>query len=190
MFETLVRNNRSYRSFDRSEPVTREKILRWLGCVRVTPSARNAQMLKFKPVTDAQTCARLLSLTRWAGALPQLHLPPEGHEPTAFLVICADLSIGKCSENTMIDVGIASQTFLLAAAEDGFGGCMLRSFSQDAVCELLGLPDSLVPLLVIGLGKPDEIAETVDLPASGSVNYYRENGVHKVPKRSLDDLVI
>lgn len=190
MFEKLVLKNRTCRGFDRSVPVTRENILRWLGCVRVAPSARNLQMLKFKPVADAEICSRLLPLTRWGGALPQMHLPPEGHEPTAFLVICADLSLGKCSENTMIDVGIAAQTFLLAASEDGFGGCMLRSFSPDAVSELLGLPESLSPQLVIGLGKPGEVAKVVDLPESGSVNYYRENGVHCVPKRSLDELVI
>lgn len=190
MFESLVRNNRSYRSFNRSVPVTREQIVRWLTCVRMSPSARNLQMLKFKPVTDADTCTRLVSLTRWAGALPQIQIPPKGHEPTAFLVICADLSIANCSENTLIDVGIAAQTFLLAATVDGFGGCMFRSFAPDAVRELLKLPETLVPVLVIALGKPDERVELVDLPESASVNYYRENGVHCVPKRSLDDLVI
>ncbi|MBQ3639697.1 MAG: nitroreductase family protein [Clostridia bacterium] len=190
MFEELVLKNRSYRGFDRSVPVTRELMLRWLGCVRTSPSARNLQMLKFKPVTDADACSHLLALTRWGGALPQMHLPPEGHEPTAFLVVCADLKLGTCSENTMIDVGIAAQTFLLAATEDGFGGCMLRNFSHDGVHDLLGLSEWLSPQLVIGLGKPAEVAKVVDLPESGSVNYYRENGIHCVPKRSLDELVI
>ena len=190
MFESLVRNNRSYRSFDRSVPVTREQIVHWLTCVRMSPSARNLQMLKFKPVTDADTCARLISLTRWAGALQQMQFPPKGHEPTAFLVICADLSIANCSENTLIDVGIAAQTFLLAATEEAYGGCMFRSFSADAVRECLGLSASLVPVLVIALGKPDETVKLVELPESASINYYRENGVHCVPKRSLDDLVI
>ena len=119
-----------------------------------------------------------------------MQFPPKGHEPTAFLVICADLSIANCSENTLIDVGIAAQTFLLAATEEGYGGCMFRSFAPDAVRECLGLSASLVPVLVIALGKPDETVKLVELPESASVNYYRENGVHCVPKRSLDDLVI
>ena len=190
MIEQLARRSRSYRSFDPAHPATREHLLRWLECARVTPSARNLQMLKYRLVTDAEACAGLLPLTRWAGALKQLHLPPVGHEPTAYLVICTDGSVSAPSENTMIDIGIAAQTFLLAAAEDGFGGCMIRSFSPDAVRDLLGIPAQFSPALVIGLGKPDEQVELAEMPASGSVNYYRENGIHYVPKRSLDDLVI
>ena len=46
-----------------------------------------------------------------------------------------------------------------------------------------------VPLLVIGLGKADEEREIVGL-RDGSTTYYREDGVHKVPKRALADIVL
>ena len=45
--------------------------------------------------------------------------------------------------------------------------------------------------LVVALGKPKETVKLVDVPESGSTAYYRdENGVHYVPKRSLEDLIV
>ena len=45
--------------------------------------------------------------------------------------------------------------------------------------------------LVVALGKPKETVRIVDLPENGSTAYYRdENGVHYVPKRSLDDIIL
>lgn len=132
----------------------------------------------------------MLSATRWAGKLKDVTLPPKGHTPTAYAVICADTQVIASAEQFQKDVGILAQTLLLAAVEDGFGGCMIGSFSKETVTELLGLPEHLPPQLVIALGKPDERVETVPLPENGDTSYYRENGVHYVPKRSLDELII
>ena len=79
----LLKRTRSYRSFDRSVPVTREDLAGLVACVRYAPSSMNAQMLKFRPVTDTAECEAVLAATRWAAKLPQLKLPPEGHEPPA-----------------------------------------------------------------------------------------------------------
>ena len=132
----------------------------------------------------------MLSATRWAGKLKDVTLPPKGHAPTAYAVICADTQVIASAEQFQKDVGILAQTLLLAAVEDGFGGCMIGSFSKETVTDLLGLPEHLPPQLVIALGKPDERVETVPLPENGDTSYYRENGVHYVPKRSLDKLII
>ena len=132
----------------------------------------------------------MLSATRWAGKLKDVTLPPKGHAPTAYAVICADTQVIASAEQFQKDVGILAQTLLLAAVEDGFGGCMIGSFSKETVMTLLGLPEHLPPQLVIALGKPDERVETVPLPENGDTSYYRENGVHYVPKRSLDELII
>ncbi|MBQ5771907.1 MAG: nitroreductase family protein, partial [Clostridia bacterium] len=113
-----------------------------------------------------------------------------GHAPTAYVVICADTEVIASAEQFQKDVGILAQTLLLSAVEDGFGGCMIGSFSKETVMALLDLPEHLPPQLVIALGKPDERVETVPLPENGDPSYYRENGVHYVPKRSLDELII
>ena len=79
---------------------------------------------------------------------------------------------------------------MLAAAESGFGGCMIGSFALDAIKELLELGENLVPKLVLALGKPDERVELEDEAADGSVTYYREGGVHYVQKRKLENILI
>lgn len=190
MLKDLLTRARSYRSFDESLPVSRERLLSWIDLTRLCPSSINLQMLKIRPVTDQKECQDMLSATRWAGKLKDVTLPPKGHAPTAYAVICADTQVIASAEQFQKDIGILAQTLLLAAVEDGFGGCMIGSFSKETVTDLLGLPEHLPPQLVIALGKPDERVETVPLPENGDTSYYRENGVHYVPKRSLDELII
>ncbi len=189
-FEELVRKTRSYRSFDPEYPIEKKRLLDWISLMRLTPSSRNLQMMKFRVVLSDAERGSLLALTRWAGALPQLHLPPVGHEPAAYVVICADQTIVKNAKDFGKDVGILAQTLLLAATNDGFGGCMIGNFSPDEVRDCLHLSPELTPVLVVALGKPDETVVLTDLPADGCINYYRTDGVHYVPKRSLSDLVI
>ena len=45
--------------------------------------------------------------------------------------------------------------------------------------------------LVLALGKPKETVELVDVSASGSTAYSRdENGIHYVPKHSVNNLIV
>ena len=86
------------------------------------------------------------------------------------------------------DVGIVAQTMLLAAVEQGLGGCMIGNFQAGEVMEVLGLPEEIRPLLIVAFGKPAEEIHLVDVPEDGNTNYYRdENDVHYVPKRTLAD---
>ena len=46
-------------------------------------------------------------------------------------------------------------------------------------------------LMVIVLGKPKEEVRLVPLGTEGDIKYYRDgNGVHLVPKRELDDIIL
>ena len=186
----LIKQSRSYRSFDPCAPITRQQLIDFVECARFSPSSRTLQALKFRLVTNADECSAVLSHTRWAGLLADLKIPPKGHEPTAYIVICIDRSITESIAMFQRDVGICAQSILLAATEAGFGGCMIGSFAADGVQRTLELPEHLSPQLVIGLGKPDETVELIDMPQNGSVAYYRENGVHFVPKRPLKDWII
>lgn len=190
MLKDLLRSSRSYRSFDESVKISPEQLADWVDCVRYAPSSINLQMLKFCAVTDADLCARLLGGTRWAGKITDQKLPPQGHSPVAYIVICADTDTIPSAEKFDKDVGICAQTIMLAACEAGFGGCMLGSFSPEIVKETLQLSDNLIPKLVLALGKPDERVELVDEADNGSVTYYREGGVHYVQKRKLENILI
>lgn len=185
----LVRLNRSYRSFDESRKITRDELLDMISCARLVPSASNRQPLKYFLSADAETNAKIQPLTAWAAKIrPEYSLPPEGHRPTAFIVVCVDTRLASEPERAGKDVGIAAQTILLRAAEMGLGGCMIGAFRPE-LKQALPLPEPLVPTLVIALGKPDEKIILED--AAGSADYYRdENGTHHVPKRTAEEIVV
>lgn len=186
----LIAASRSFRSFDRSVPLSREQLTSFVECARLSPSSRNLQALKFRFVLQSKECEAVLSHTKWAGLLPDLQIPPEHHEPTAYIVICFDCTLFEHPAAFARDVGICAQSIMLAATEAGFGGCMIGSFSASGIRETLQLPEHLSPQLILALGKPDEAVELTDLAPDGSVAYYRENGVHFVPKRSLEELIL
>ena len=186
----LIKTSRSYRSFNRDAVPTREELLSFVNAARLSPSSRNLQPLKFRIVTKEAECKRVLAATRWAGYLSDLQIPPVGHEPTAYIVVCFDLSLEKSALPFQRDVGICAQSILLAATEAGFGGCMIGSFSPEGICHDLKLPDTIAPQLVIALGRPDEVIELTEIGEDGSIKYYREDGIHYVPKRSIEEIVI
>ena len=190
MLKDLILASRSYRSFDRSVKITREMLLNWVDPARLSPSSINLQMLKYRIVYKEDECNAVFPLTRWAGKIKDMKLPPVGHEPVAYVVVCADALVSPNAESFLKDVGICSQSIMLAAAESGFGGCMIGSFPPCEISDVLKLSENLKPLLVLALGKPDEEVRLTDAAEDGSVTYYRENGIHYVQKRALKDLIV
>lgn len=191
MFKDLVLKNRSFRGYNENRRITKEELFELVDDARVTASAANRQPLKYYIATEKDEVEGILSLTKWGGALPELHLPKEGTHPTAFVIILQDKDIQPNTQAVMIDVGISAQTLLLSATEKGLGGLIIRDFGLDPLTKYLELPENLMPLLVIALGEPAENIRIVDIPKDGSINYYRdESGTHFVPKRELKDIVI
>lgn len=190
MLKDLLLQCRSYRSFDSSVEVSEEQLRELVDCARLTPSSINLQMLKYRLVFKPEECDILLQNTRWAAKLKDIQLPPSGHAPRAYIVICADQNVIPSAEGFQKDVGICAQTIMLAATESGLGGCILASFSKEALQEQLNLPMGLIPQLVLAIGKPDESVVITSPTADGSVTYYRENETHYVQKRTLEELII
>ena len=159
-----------------------------MDCARLAPSARNAQELRFSLVTQGDTCKKLFALTRWAGALKDWGGPHPGEQPTGFITIFMPQG---GNELTFYDVGIAAQTIQLAASSRDWGCCIIKSFEHQAVPALLQVPADLKPALVLGLGVAKETRVVAPLPADGNTAYWRDpEGMHFVPKRSLNDLII
>ncbi len=190
MLKDLIRVSRSFRSFDPTVKIPRENLIDWVDCARISPSSINLQMLKFRIVTDKAECDAMLANTRWAGKIKDRQLPPLGHAPVAYIVICADTNVADSAASFLKDVGICAQSIMLAAAEAGFGGCMIGSFSPDVLVRNLSLSENLIPQLVLALGKPDETVVLSDPAPDGSVTYYRDGDIHVVQKRRLKDLII
>lgn len=184
--EQLLTKNRSYRGYDNTYVVRPDQLRRIISVATKIPSARNSQLLRFRPVTHEEA-QKVLPHIRLGGALRELKLPFEGMEPRAFVVICAATSTPD--HYVYIDLGIAAQSMLLQAVEIGLGGICIGAFDKQAVRESLALPYE--PLLVLAVGKPNEKIELVEIHEQDNKNYWRdEQGVHYVPKIALDELII
>lgn len=180
---SLLAKNRSHRAYDASFRVRKEQLLQIIDANRLTPSARNQQVLRFRPVLGEEA-AQVVPLVRLGAALPEIHFPPEGEEPNAFIVICSE----KEGRYVDIDTGISAQTMLLRAVEMGLNGICIAAFDREALCRVLNLPCE--PLLVLAIGRGAEKIEVVDIGAEESHDYYREGERHIVPKLRLEDLII
>lgn len=190
MLEELVVKTRSYRSFDPKRPITREVMLHLVDLARRTASAINRQPLRYRIVSDTAECEKMLANTRYAGAL-SIKLPPEGMAPTGYIVICTDGEACSDTHWALKDLGIAAQTVMLAATEQGFGGCMVGSFNADRIHEDLGISKRYTPALVLALGTPAEDCRLVEAEDATHLTYYRdEQGVHYVPKLKLEDVLL
>ena len=189
MIKDLMIKERSYRSFDESVKIDRKTLVGFVENARLIPSSVNLQPLKYRICNTKDECDTMLSLTKWAALLKDYEIPPKGHAPTAYVVICTDKNV---SDKSIFDkdVGVAAQTVMLSAVEAGFGGCMIGNFNPSKVAEALKLPEGVVPSLVLGLGKPDEKIIVEPIGENGS-SYYRDaDGNHRVPKRSLDEIIL
>lgn len=189
MLKDILSKNRSYRRFDESFHVEFDDLRSLIELARLAPSSVNMQPLKFVLVNDSKINARVFETLGWAGLLKDWKGPEKGERPSAYVVILCDNTIAK---NMKTDVGIVAQTVMLGAAEKGLGGCMLGSVDRSSLAEILNIDTQRFSVeLVLALGKPAEIVKIVDIPENGSTAYYRdENGVHYVPKRSVDELII
>ena len=182
---SLLAKNRSTRGFDASFKVRHDQLLSLIEAARLSPSAMNQQVLRYRLVTVTDEEAHLvLPHIRLGGALPELGLPLPGTEPNAFVVICTD----KEGRYVDIDMGIATQTILLRAVEMGLNGVCIAAFDKEKVREALQLP--LTPQLIIAIGRSAERIEVVEIAEGDDQKYYRNNGTHFVPKIKIEDLII
>ncbi|MBQ7855985.1 MAG: nitroreductase family protein [Alistipes sp.] len=180
----LLLKNRSHRSYDTSFVVRDDQLRRIIEVNRRIPSALNRQVLRFRPVLTAEA-EKVLPHIRLGGALPELHLPPQGQEPRAFIIICSCIAEDRWVD---IDLGISAQSMLLQAAEMGLNGICIGAFDRKAVQEAFEL--EYEPLMILAIGRGAEDIRLVDIAEGDDHTYYRRDGVHYVPKVRLEDLIL
>ena len=182
--QRLLKANRSYRGYDSSFKVRPDQLRRIIETATLCPSARNQQVLRFRPVLEDEV-DKVLPYIRLGGALPHLNLPERGSEPMAFIVVCSQAQPDKY---VYTDLGISLQSMLLQAVEIGLNGICIGAFNAEALRESLNLPSE--PLMVLAIGRGKEDIRLVDISQEQNHSYYREHGVHYVPKVHLDELII
>jgi len=183
--DTLLLKNRSYRGYDHQQKVSIETLKTIVGVNNKIPSARNQQVLRFKLVNAENGAASILENIKMGGALPELHLPFEGTEPEAFIIVCSNIP-----ENKMVDIdaGISVQSMLLKAVELGLRGLIIGAFNKEKIIQALQLPYE--PLLILAIGKGNENIRLTEISEGEDHRYYRKDGTHYVPKVRMEDLII
>lgn len=142
-----ILKRRSIRDFE-DKPIEKEKLERVLEAGRQAPSAGNAQPWKIVVVTDAKTRKKLVQAANGQAFV--------GEAP-AVLVGCAAKTdkVMSCGQRAYpIDVAICMTTMSLAAMGEGLGTCWIGAFKEDAVKELLGIPDDVRVVELMPIGYP------------------------------------
>ncbi len=184
--ESLMEKNRSYRGYKKDFEVKREMLERIVAVNTKIASAKNQQVLRFKLVTQETGSDIIVQNMKLGGLLPELHLPFEGTEPNAFIIICSTIPENKFVD---IDLGIAAQSMLLKATEMGLNGIMIGAFNKAKITEAFNLP--FEPLLILAIGKGNEKIKLQLIDQGEKLAYYRdEKGVQYVPKIRWEQLLI
>jgi nitroreductase len=188
MIEDLIRRNRTCRRFRGEKALGEEAMRSLVELARLSASSGNAQPLKFILSCDAQRNELIFPCLQWAYYLEDWDGPEPEQRPSGYIVILGDTNIAK---NYEIDTGIAAQSIVLGAAMQGLAGCMFGSVDAGRLRKALDIPDHLDVALIIALGEPAEEIVLEETGPDGDIRYWRdEQGVHHVPKRPLDELII
>jgi len=188
MLEDLIRENRSTRRFDQQAEVSMETLRALVNLARLSASGANQQPLKYILISDPETNASVFPHTRWAGYLEDWDGPAEGERPAAYIIILGDTAIRP---SFGCDHGIAAQSIMLGATERGLGGCILGALDRSGLRETLEIPEQYDILLALALGEPREDVVLEEVGPEGDIKYYRdEDGVHHVPKRALEEIIL
>ena len=184
MISELLLSNRSFRRFDESYEISKKILVRLTEAIRLSPSAGNLQRVRVLYVTDKEERAKVFDTLAFAAYLKDWDGPEEGQRPSGYAVI---LTEQEPNSILSIDIGLAAQSLLLCAREQGLGGCIFGSFSKEKLSEILSL-DGYYPSIVIALGKPCETVCVTDA-LNGDIKYYRdEQDRHVVPKRPISEI--
>lgn len=152
------------------KPIPSEVLAYCLEAARLAPSACNRQPWRFIIVEDPELRTQLSS----RALLPGIPMPWVASAPV-IVVLCARKNIGVHNIAPMvsginyhlIDLGIAGEHFVMAAAEQELGSCWIGWFKAKAVRKILNLPRTFEPVSLIALGYPAApMAERPRLPLS------------------------
>jgi len=184
----LILKNRSYRRFYQDVRIEHETLSDLVDHARLSASGANIQPIKYFLSSEPETNDLIFPKLGWAAYLKDWPGPEDGEKPSAYIIILGDTNLRPAFG---IDPGIAAQSILLAATERSLGGCIIATIQKEELTEALKIPKGIKILFVIALGKPKESVQIEPLKQDGDIQYWRDDeGVHHVPKRPLDDLII
>jgi len=144
-----IESRRSIRRYQ-DTLVEKEKIDALLEAAIRAPSWVNKQCWRFVVVTDKDIIKKLTDansmINSWLKDAP------------AVIVACADPKDSGHNNDLpyyMMDVSLAMENLVLAAADMGLGTCFLAAYDEGKVKKVLGIPDNVRVVTMTPLGYPD-----------------------------------
>jgi nitroreductase len=140
-----IRSRRNVRAFA-ERPIAGEDLDRILEAARRTPSSSNQQRWDFVACTDRQQLERLATVWEYARHVA-------GSAATVCLV-APEPAAGYERDSVHYDLGQATMSIMLAAADLGIGSGHAYVSDQGRAREVLGLPPDRVCFWLVALGYP------------------------------------
>lgn len=154
-FLEMAKARYSERFFD-SRPVEQEKLDKILEAGRLVPTACNYQPQKFFLIRSGDALAKLKKLT------------PFHYNAPLVILVCYDAREVWTNPGDRYyrnynsgeqDASIAATTMMYEAEELGVHSIWIRGFDSKAVVDAFGLPEHMIPVMMLGLGYPNERAK-------------------------------
>lgn len=141
---STIMARRSVRAYE-PMPIPDEDLRAILEAARQAPSASNRQPLHFVVVRDPEQKRRI------AAAAAQQHWMAQ-----ADVIVVAAGFPAQSAKWYRVDVAIALQNLVLAAASLGYGTCWIGAFSEPAIKAIVGLPEEAEVVALTPVGRPAE----------------------------------
>ncbi len=151
-FLELAKRRYSERYFD-SRRIEKEKLDRILEAGRVAPTACNYQPQRFYLIGSDEALGKVKTVT------------PFHYNAPLMILVCYDAKevwrnpgdrFYRNYDSGEQDASIAAATMMYEAEELGIHTIWIRGFDSRTVAETFGLPEGMIPVMMLGLGYPNE----------------------------------
>lgn len=142
-----IRKRFSVRSY-LDKPVEEDKLQRVLEAAQMAPSGNNSQPWKFVVVRDPALRARLVDAAAGQKFLAQAPVVIVACGTGPDRIMMCDVPAYA------VNVSIAIDHMTLQAVEEGLGTCWIGAFNQQAVKDVLGIPEDIKVVELLPLGYP------------------------------------
>lgn len=155
-----ITTRRSVRRFQ-NKPVSRELLASIVQTASFAPSWKNTQITRYTAVEDPALKAELAAKATIPHNADIINNAPVLMVVTLIKNRCGferdgSYSTSKGDHWQMFDAGVATQTFCLAAWEQGIGSVIMGIFDEKAIGDLLSVPEDREVAALIAIGYPDE----------------------------------
>lgn len=168
-FYEVLRKRKSVRKY-KPDPVSDDALNRILEAGRIAPSAKNIQPWHFIVVRDRKTKEKLIEACRGQRFIAE-----------ADVILCGCSSekiawgrMGGYMSAFAIDLTIAFEHMILAAANEALATCWIGAFEEKKVKEILRVPDDVRVVALTPIGHPAEDAKNRGRKPLGEIVSYEK----------------